>query len=389
MTGWVPDIANELDRGRVFVSPIRYGTGLKTKNIEAMATGIPIVATTISIEGSGAIDGVTACVADDPAKFADAIVSLLTDDARWNAQSGAARSFVAGRYALAPAAALMEETLRRIMKTPPRATGEAAAGGEPWSVDRVLSKDDEILHAKTAPERFRARLSAHIALADAHLAAGRPEEALGELRIVLSHCQDETFEKEPVFASSLMRRIAQAHCVHGQTALAEACDEEASELDRRGMNRAGDRSHPPSVAIEGKRAFAYLCPALDGKGWIAPLSAYLDRHTAADDVSLILLGPAVQLQDEVVSWLARSGRDENLVADIVIVAAPGDPDDFPRYLAAANALLVEPEASANRPGGAAGQAAGTTGANEFERLAREQSVPVLRAGVDLLAAPRR
>lgn len=51
ITGFVPDIREYLWRTKVFISPLLSGSGIKNKMLEAMALGIPIVATPLSFDG--------------------------------------------------------------------------------------------------------------------------------------------------------------------------------------------------------------------------------------------------------------------------------------------------------------------------------------------------
>jgi glycosyltransferase involved in cell wall biosynthesis len=58
------------------LAPIRYGTGIKTKVIEAMAHGLPVVSTSKGVEGLDVAHGEHCLIADSPRQIAEAI-SLL------------------------------------------------------------------------------------------------------------------------------------------------------------------------------------------------------------------------------------------------------------------------------------------------------------------------
>lgn len=51
VTGFVDDIVKCIAEATVYVSPLRFGTGMKNKILEAMSTSKPIVASKVSIEG--------------------------------------------------------------------------------------------------------------------------------------------------------------------------------------------------------------------------------------------------------------------------------------------------------------------------------------------------
>lgn len=78
-TGRVEDVRIEVGKCQIFVCPLTFGSGIKTKNLEAMAMGVPVVTTTIGAENINAIDGRDWLIADDNQDFADKIVQVLTD----------------------------------------------------------------------------------------------------------------------------------------------------------------------------------------------------------------------------------------------------------------------------------------------------------------------
>lgn len=80
VTGEVPDIRAALARVSVYVAPLVSGNGLKTKVLEAMAAGLPVVATPLALDGIGAGEGVTEAATS--AELAEAVVGLLADTGR-------------------------------------------------------------------------------------------------------------------------------------------------------------------------------------------------------------------------------------------------------------------------------------------------------------------
>jgi glycosyltransferase involved in cell wall biosynthesis len=94
VAGFVADPEPFFARSRVFVSPLRYGAGMKGKIGQAMAFGLPVVTTSVGAEGMRLADGETALVADDPASFAAAVVRLYRDDQLWRRLSENGRSHI-------------------------------------------------------------------------------------------------------------------------------------------------------------------------------------------------------------------------------------------------------------------------------------------------------
>lgn len=77
VTGAVPDVRPYLERGAVFVVPLRIGGGTRLKIYEAMAMRIPMVSTSIGAEGLPVRSGEHLIIADGPEQQASAIVQLL------------------------------------------------------------------------------------------------------------------------------------------------------------------------------------------------------------------------------------------------------------------------------------------------------------------------
>jgi glycosyltransferase involved in cell wall biosynthesis len=83
LVGWVPSVFPYLEEARVSLVPLRYGAGTKRKVLQTMMIGTPAVSTSIGIESIPAEHGRHILVADDPASFADATTTLLTDENKW------------------------------------------------------------------------------------------------------------------------------------------------------------------------------------------------------------------------------------------------------------------------------------------------------------------
>ena len=92
LTGYVDDVRPLVAGAWVSLAPILGGGGTRLKILEAMALGTPVVATSKGAEGLDVRDGEHLLVADTPAAFAQAIVSVLGDsDLRQRLADGAYR----------------------------------------------------------------------------------------------------------------------------------------------------------------------------------------------------------------------------------------------------------------------------------------------------------
>lgn len=77
--GEVPDMASLLARSWLAVAPMRRGSGIKNKVLEAWAAGTPVVMTSLATNGIEAASGFTDLVADDPKSMARVVLRLLED----------------------------------------------------------------------------------------------------------------------------------------------------------------------------------------------------------------------------------------------------------------------------------------------------------------------
>ncbi len=79
VTGYVADLRPYLARAAVMVVPLRSASGMRVRILEALAEGIPLVTTSIGVEGIDAVDGVHVLVANQAEVFAERVAQLLGD----------------------------------------------------------------------------------------------------------------------------------------------------------------------------------------------------------------------------------------------------------------------------------------------------------------------
>jgi glycosyltransferase involved in cell wall biosynthesis len=97
-TGSVGDIRPYLRQGDVSLIPLRVGSGTRLKAFEAIASGLPVVSTTLGVEGLGLVPGEHYLAADTDEAFADAILTLLADAPRRIAMAEGGRALLEARY---------------------------------------------------------------------------------------------------------------------------------------------------------------------------------------------------------------------------------------------------------------------------------------------------
>jgi glycosyltransferase involved in cell wall biosynthesis len=120
VVGYVPNPDPYFDGSRVFVSPLRYGAGMKGKIGQAMTYGLPVVTTSVGSEGLRLVDGENALVADEPAAFADAVIRVYRDEALWRSLSKNSRRHIEDNFSETAVRPLLAELF-------PVATSEPAS----------------------------------------------------------------------------------------------------------------------------------------------------------------------------------------------------------------------------------------------------------------------
>ncbi len=110
--GHVNDITPLLRSARVSIAPLRYGAGVKGKINEAMNFGIPVVATSLAVEGMYLQPGVDCLVADEASQFAQHIVSAHSDEKLWQTLSMNGIRSVEKHFSMDAAKASLEMALQ-------------------------------------------------------------------------------------------------------------------------------------------------------------------------------------------------------------------------------------------------------------------------------------
>lgn len=118
VTGTVADIRPFVEQADVYIVPLRIGGGTRLKIFEALAMGKPVVSTTIGAEGLPLVEGKHILRADDPARFASAVISLLDDRARCKRLGAAGRQLVEDNFSWTKIAEQFEAQCRTVGSAP-------------------------------------------------------------------------------------------------------------------------------------------------------------------------------------------------------------------------------------------------------------------------------
>jgi glycosyltransferase involved in cell wall biosynthesis len=98
VTGYVPDLLPYYQQAALMVVPVRAGGGMRVRILEAFSRAIPVVTTTVGLEGIDARPGEEVLVADSPADFAAAALRLLQDPELQNRLGQQGRCLAERRY---------------------------------------------------------------------------------------------------------------------------------------------------------------------------------------------------------------------------------------------------------------------------------------------------
>lgn len=98
LTGYIDNLEEYYRKSRVFIAPLRFGSGIKVKVLNAMCRGIPVVTTPVGAEGIEALDMVHLCIADSPEEFANEVNILLSENKIWENMKENSRKLMRGKY---------------------------------------------------------------------------------------------------------------------------------------------------------------------------------------------------------------------------------------------------------------------------------------------------
>ena len=83
VAGLQRNVRSFFDSVRLSVAPLRFGAGIKGKINQSMAFGVPVVATSIAVEGMNLADHEHVLIADEPQDFAHALIELYESEDVW------------------------------------------------------------------------------------------------------------------------------------------------------------------------------------------------------------------------------------------------------------------------------------------------------------------
>ncbi len=113
VSGWLEDIRDAYAKAKVFVAPMRIGTGLQNKLLEAMSMEIPCITSTLANNALKAEVGEEVLIGNSASELADLICELLENQDQRRSLGAKGRAFVKENYSWAAAGAELNALIKQ------------------------------------------------------------------------------------------------------------------------------------------------------------------------------------------------------------------------------------------------------------------------------------
>lgn len=111
ISGWLDDIRDAYAKAKIFIAPMRIGTGLQNKLLEAMSMQLPVITSSLANNALGANEN-QVCIAGNKAEYTAYILELLQDEVKAEKLAKAGKDFVLEHYSWKAASAPLIELLK-------------------------------------------------------------------------------------------------------------------------------------------------------------------------------------------------------------------------------------------------------------------------------------
>ena len=116
VSGWLDDIRDAYAQSRVFIAPMRIGTGLQNKLLEAMSMRLPSITSPLANASLGAKPDEEILIGSNAQEMAQHIINLLTDTEKAEQIAQAGFDFTNRVYDWGKATERLEEAMKSITK---------------------------------------------------------------------------------------------------------------------------------------------------------------------------------------------------------------------------------------------------------------------------------
>ena len=119
VSGWLDDIRDAYAQSRVFIAPMRIGTGLQNKLLEAMSMGLPAITTPLANASLGAKPDEEILVGKNAEELAQHIVTLLTEPEKAQQIARSGFDFTNRVYDWGKATSILEDAMQTTLNSQP------------------------------------------------------------------------------------------------------------------------------------------------------------------------------------------------------------------------------------------------------------------------------
>ncbi len=224
--GHVPNLEVLLCKYRVFVSPLRIGTGIKTKNVIAMSHGLPLVTTAVGAEGMDLCDGENAMIANTKERFIEAASRLYSNRELWETIRRQGIQHIKAAFSNDQLRASLQRIMKRVKIIYPQSFNLEHR----FSMIEVEDTHSTVIDHQPASMRVVIRIWAHAERAGQYLTMHRPDLARDELFHAVSLMSP--LQLDPNIRAMLFGGIERCSYDLGEVAFAAWCAQEADRLIR-------------------------------------------------------------------------------------------------------------------------------------------------------------
>ena len=114
ISGWIDDMRDAYAQSKIFIAPMRIGTGLQNKLLEAMSMRLPCITTTLANNSLHAEEDKEILVGNNEQELAQHIITLLTDKEKADTLAQNGYDFVHRVYDWGEATRIMENEMRNV-----------------------------------------------------------------------------------------------------------------------------------------------------------------------------------------------------------------------------------------------------------------------------------
>ena len=98
--GFVPDVRKPISKSSVMILPLELGAGFRSRIVEVLSLGVPVVGTHNALDNTGLINGDHCYISDDDDEMANYLYDILTNQKKRDAMSKKCKNFVMNNFSL-------------------------------------------------------------------------------------------------------------------------------------------------------------------------------------------------------------------------------------------------------------------------------------------------